>query len=247
MGNSASTLPYKLQSDILDYAESKGLELADALEHFEVGFDDLVYINSKTKRWTGGRPPDLDDFRSEPNDIPFVSFFSGCGGMDLGFEAAGFQHIAAFEINELFCKTLRRNRPHWNVVGPPTSYGDVSDVEQTVDRLHQHIDPPFMGVFIGGPPCQPFSIAANQRFSKSGEKYKRIGFDHEEIGCLLFDYVALIEHFQAGMLCHRERAWTARPGWRRADKTCNPKARASRLRGAGAKGSQRRALWGPTI
>ena len=196
MGNSASTLPYKLQSDILDYAESKGLELADALEHFEVGFDDLVYINSKTKRWTGGRPPDLDDFRSEPNDIPFVSFFSGCGGMDLGFEAAGFQHIAAFEINELFCKTLRRNRPHWNVVGPPTSYGDVSDVEQTVDRLHQHIDPPFMGVFIGGPPCQPFSIAANQRFSKSGEKYKRIGFDHEEIGCLLFDYVALIEHFQ---------------------------------------------------
>ncbi len=196
MSNSATICQYRLQSEILDYAELQGLELSDALERYGVDFDDLVYVNSRTKSWTGESPPQLADFRRKPNGIPFVSFFSGCGGIDLGFEAVGYQHTAAFEISELFCKTLRRNRPSWNVFGPPISSGDVSDVEQTADLLHLHIERPFEGVFIGGPPCQPFSVAANQRFSKSGEKYKRIGFEHQEIGCLLFDYVALIEYFQ---------------------------------------------------
>ncbi len=195
MSNRASALLYKLQSDILDNADVKGLELADALALSEVNLDDLIYENSRTRRWAGSPPLELDDLRSEPNRIPFISFFSGCGGIDLGFEAAGFQHNAALEINELFCKTLRRNRPGWNVVGPPTSTGDISDVEQIASRLHEYIEAPFEGVFIGGPPCQPFSIAANQRFSRTGENFKRIGFEHEQVGCLLFDYVALIEIF----------------------------------------------------
>ena len=196
MFNRAATRQYELQSNILDYAEAEALELAGALTHFGIDSDDLIYANSRTRRWTGSCPPQLDHLRGEPNDIPFVSFFSGCGGMDLGFEAAGFRHIAAFEINELFCKTLRRNRPNWNVVGPPTSTGDVSDIETTVGRLRQHIEAPFMGVFIGGPPCETFSVAANQRFSKTGENFKRTGFEDQGTGCLLFDYVALIELFQ---------------------------------------------------
>ena len=195
MSNSAPAPLYNLQSDILDNADAERLELADALARSGIHIDDLIYENSKARRWTGSCPLQLGDLRNEPNGIPFVSFFSGCGGMDLGFETAGFRHIAAFEINELFCKTLRRNRPHWNVVGPPTSSGDISDLEQIITRLHQYIETPFEGVFVGGPPCQPFSIAANQRFSKTGDNFKRIGFEHEAVGCLLFDYVALIELF----------------------------------------------------
>ncbi|MCZ7670827.1 MAG: hypothetical protein M5U34_28590 [Chloroflexi bacterium] len=45
--------------------------------------------------------------------------------MDLGFESAGFQHLASFEINELFCQTLKHNRPRWNIFGPPNSSGDL--------------------------------------------------------------------------------------------------------------------------
>ena len=55
---------------------------------------------------------------------------------------------------------------------------------------------PFEGVFHGGPPCQPFSIAANQRFSKSGENFKRVGFAHEKYGDLLFGYVWYIKEFR---------------------------------------------------
>lgn len=58
------------------------------------------------------------------------------------------------------------------------------------------IGKPFEGVFIGGPPCQPFSIAANQRFSRSGENFKRVGFAHEKNGNLFFDYVRLILEFK---------------------------------------------------
>lgn len=54
---------------------------------------------------------------------------------------------------------------------------------------------PFKGIFIGGPPCQPFSIAANQRFSKNGDNFKRTGFAHEKNGNLLFDYVWFIEKY----------------------------------------------------
>ena len=116
--------------------------------------------------------------------------------MDLGFETAGFSHVAAFEINEIFCKTLRHNCPEWNVFGPPVTCGDVSNFEKTAENLHTLIPQAFEGVFVGGPPCQPFSIAANQRFPKSGDKFKRTGFASEQNGNLLLDYVRLIEHFR---------------------------------------------------
>ena len=54
----------------------------------------------------------------------------------------------------------------------------------------------FPGVFHGGPPCQSFSIAANQRFSKDDNNFKRKGFDDEEKGTLIFDYIWFIEKFR---------------------------------------------------
>ena len=46
------------------------------------------------------------------------------------------------------------------------------------------------------PPCQSFSIAANQRFSKDGEHFKRTGFEDEEKGTLIFDYIWFIKKFK---------------------------------------------------
>ena len=116
--------------------------------------------------------------------------------MDLGLEAAGYRHVAAFEISELFCKTLRHNRPKWKVFGPPTHTGDVSQFEEVTSTLGKIIRTPFEGLFVGGPPCQPFSIAANQRFSKWSDNFKRTGFLHGTNGNLLFDFVHLIVAFK---------------------------------------------------
>ena len=184
------------QLDLLQLAERNGTSLAEILRKAGWKYDDLRYTNSSTHRWAGPPPLSLEELRTPENHIPVVSFFSGCGGMDLGLEAAGYQQVAAFEINELFCKTLRRNRPNWRVFGPPTYSGDVSDFYATCDLLRQLINAPFDGLFVGGPPCQPFSIAANQRFSKSGKNFKRVGFSHKTNGSLLIDFIRLILEFR---------------------------------------------------
>ena len=190
------TATLKLQRQLIQKSKNSGRELIEVLKENDLTFDDLVYENSKTKKWIGGAGPTLSEFAISGVNVPVVSFFSGCGGLDLGFEVAGFTHLAAFEFNELFCKTLRRNRPNWKIFGPPTHSGDVSKFEDVAGSLTGILKGEFDGVFIGGPPCQPFSIAANQRFSRGGENFKRVGFDHSKNGNLLFDYVRLILEFR---------------------------------------------------
>jgi DNA (cytosine-5)-methyltransferase 1 len=184
------------QVRLLKKAESSGEPLVDVLLCAGWSYENLVYETSRVKSWSRGPTLTLEDLKSVNHQVPVVSFFAGCGGMDLGMEAAGFRHVAAFEINELFCKTLRRNRPHWNVFGPPVHSGDVSCFDEVAKTLGSLVIKPFDGLFIGGPPCQPFSIAANQRFAKSGGNFKRVGFSHEKNGNLLFDYLRLIIEFR---------------------------------------------------
>ena len=190
-----STDLFQAHSELLKAAKM-GENICDVMASVGGTIDDLVYSNSKSLVWTGARPRSLKDFNPIAKGVPVVSFFTGCGGMDLGLEALGFEHKAAFEFNEIFCKTLRVNRPNWKVFGPPHYNGDVSKTEEIVDQLSDIITSPFEGVFVGGPPCQPFSIAANQRFSKSGENFKRVGFAHSENGNLLFKFVDLVLHFR---------------------------------------------------
>ena len=140
----------------------------------------------------------LDDMKVEPTAIPAVSFFSGAGGMDLGFHYAGFSNLASVEHNSIFCNTLRLNNPNQLVVGPPTYSGDVGKFGEIQAALSDNLDLsiPFEGVFHGGPPCQSFSMAANQRFAKGDNNFKRVGFAHSEYGNLLHDYLRLVAFFQ---------------------------------------------------
>ncbi len=187
--------PFEAQERLM-LAAGMDAEISTALAPAGLSIDDLVYENSRSLEWKGDLPPFLSSFVQEAERVPVVSFFTGCGGMDLGFEAVGFEHKAAFEFSEIFCRTLRMNRPHWPVFGPPFHDGDVSAFDDVVAALSPLIATPFEGAFIGGPPCQPFSIAANQRFSKLGPNFKRVGFDHAKNGSLLFDFVNLIIEFR---------------------------------------------------
>lgn len=193
---SSTRAHFREQTRLLERAIRIGDPLPEVLKQAGWSYDNLIYEISRTKRWQGGVPVSLDDLRVPQERIPVVSFFTGCGGLDLGLEAAGYLHTATFEINEIFCKTLRRNRPEWKVFGPPTHCGDVSRFDEVAAVLGEIIQTPFEGLFVGGPPCQPFSIAANQRFSKWGNKFKRTGFFHETNGNLLFDFLKLIVAFK---------------------------------------------------
>jgi DNA (cytosine-5)-methyltransferase 1 len=80
-----------------------------------------------------------------------ISLYSGAGGLDYGFESAGFRTAVALEVNHDSCETLRRNR-RWPVV--ERSIFDVpSDELLEVSGL----DKGEADVLIAGPPCQPFS------------------------------------------------------------------------------------------
>jgi DNA (cytosine-5)-methyltransferase 1 len=74
---------------------------------------------------------------------------AGAGGQALGLERAGFEHIAAVEIESIACATLRRNRPAWTVLN--------QDVRDLKGRDYRGID-----LLAGGVPCPPFSVASRQ-------------------------------------------------------------------------------------
>lgn len=186
------------QRTLLESCAAEGKNLPNELEKRGLGFDDLRYVSNPMLPTFASRNEWLDDVQRVPNNIPAISFFAGAGGFDIGFYYAGYDNLASIEINRIFCDTLRHNFPHKLVIGPPNFSGDVRD-RQTIANVLQKklgLQKPFDGVFHGGPPCQPFSIAANQRFSKNGENFKRVGFEHEEYGNLLFDYLWFILEFR---------------------------------------------------
>ncbi len=187
------------QSELLEYCKTNSKKLSSELKRLGLNYDSLIYENNKEigNMFTEcSEYKTLSDFKRLKKDVPLVSFFSGCGGLDLGFEFAGFKTMAMVEINEVFCNTLRDNFST-TVVGPPEYNGDVKYTDTIIEILKDiGIKENFPGVFIGGPPCQPFSIAANQRFSKSGTKFKRIGFNNKDYGNLLFDYIFLVKVFR---------------------------------------------------
>ena len=185
------------QEEILNDCVIRDIPLADALIKEGLTYDSLRYRVYSDAVQHSESNEILDDIEKAPASIPAVSFFSGAGGMDIGFEYAGFNNLVSVEFNEAFCNTLRKNRPERTLIGPPNSSGDVRQHEEVSFLLETVIGTkkPFEGVFHGGPPCQSFSIAANQRFSKGSDKFKRQGFEDEEKGELLFDYIWYIKRF----------------------------------------------------
>ncbi|WP_303862326.1 DNA cytosine methyltransferase [Alkalibaculum bacchi] len=187
-----------MQKKILDDCFRKDMPLAEILTQKGLNYDSLRYCDYSDIIPYYEENEILDDKEKLHDSIPAVSFFSGAGGLNIGFEYAGFNNLVSIEFNEVFCNTLRGNNPNKKVIGPPDNNGDVREREIVSSELEKIIGTakPFDGVFHGGPPCQPFSIAANQRFSKDSENFKRQGFDDEEKGELLFDYLWYIKRFR---------------------------------------------------
>lgn len=79
--------------------------------------------------------------------IKAISLFSGAGGMDVGFEAAGVNVVLANEIDKTAAKTYAANHPDTELL--------VDDINNIFSRLSE-----FKGtdLIFGGPPCQGFSV-----------------------------------------------------------------------------------------
>lgn len=86
------------------------------------------------------------------HDLAALSLFSGGGGLDIGFERAGFRHVACYELLPKVVACLTANRPGWAVRS-----GEAGDVRGEDWTQFRGVD-----VMFGGPPCQPYSQAGEQ-------------------------------------------------------------------------------------
>ena len=98
----------------------------------------------------GLRPGDLAR-TANMNRLNVVSLFSGAGGLDAGFEAAGFCTAVALEQDQDCCATLRANWP-CAVIEADVRTVSGTELVDAAGIARSDVD-----VLIGGPPCQPFS------------------------------------------------------------------------------------------
>lgn len=82
-----------------------------------------------------------------------IDLFAGAGGMSLGFEQAGFDVVAAVEIDPVHCATHEFNFPHCKII--PRS---VEGLQGNEIRVAAGLGTRRIDVVFGGAPCQGFSM-----------------------------------------------------------------------------------------
>ena len=90
-----------------------------------------------------------------------LSFFTGGGGLDLGFEAAGFETVYATDIDADSCATLRTN------IGKAL-HADLVVERADIRRIDPERLPGGIDLVIGGPPCQSFSASGRRAGGAAG-------------------------------------------------------------------------------
>lgn len=120
--------------------------------------------------------------------LKVISLFSGCGGLDLGFEKAGFEVVLANEFDKKIWDTYKTNHPNTILI------------EGDIRKLTEDLFPSNVDGIIGGPPCQSWSEAGSLR-----------GIDDER-GKLFFEYIRILKFVKpkfflaenvSGMLANR--------------------------------------------
>lgn len=121
-----------------------------------------------------------------------ISLFSGCGGLDLGFERAGFSIPVANEFDNTIWETFKANHPNSHLIE-----GDVRQI--TKEDMDPFISSEVDGI-IGGPPCQSWSEAGTLKGIEDAR------------GQLFYDYIRILKEFKpkfflaenvSGMLANR--------------------------------------------
>lgn len=143
-------MPY----DLTEAQRDRYREISQRSQRRKVALTAGILASAEAAGPAGSRldPNDLMP-ECDANGLTTLSLFAGGGGLDLGFERAGFSHLGSFEILDVCGETLRMNRPEWRVLAGAEA-GDVTSADFT----------PFRGLDVvhGGPPCQPFSTAGKQ-------------------------------------------------------------------------------------
>lgn len=108
-------------------------------------------------------------------NLKIISLFSGAGGLDIGFDRAGFKTAVAVEIDPPCCDTLRNNMPDLPIINR-----NITEVSAAEILEAANLEVGEAALVIGGQPCQSFSLAGMRR-----------GLDDDR-GKLLFEFVRIV-------------------------------------------------------
>lgn len=125
-----------------------------------------------------------------------ISLFSGCGGLDLGFERAGFRVVLANEYDKTIWPTYRENFPQTQLIAGDIRAVTAAMIDEAVQRVAGLESAVAVGPLtprevtgrgeivgiIGGPPCQSWSAAGSKR-----------GIDDPR-GRLFYEYIRILRH-----------------------------------------------------
>ena len=104
--------------------------------------------------------------------MKILSLFSGCGGLDLGFEKAGFDIPIANEFDKNIWKTFEVNHPQTKLL------------KEDIRKIKEEDFPNKIDGIIGGPPCQSWSEAGSLK-----------GIEDDR-GKLFFEYIRILKSVQ---------------------------------------------------
>jgi DNA (cytosine-5)-methyltransferase 1 len=107
-----------------------------------------------------------------------IDLFAGAGGMSLGFEQAGFDIVAAVEIDPIHCATHEYNFPDTTTI-----CASVIDLTGDEIRRRAKLGTKDIDVVVGGAPCQGFSLMGKRAFEDPRNQ-------------LVFHYVRIVQELK---------------------------------------------------
>ena len=110
-----------------------------------------AHVETKMKRLRAGKP------------LRVLDLFSGCGGLSLGFHAAGFEIVGSVELDPVAAKSHARNfkrKAPLSIHEVHAKARDIAQIDPEELAAELGFDMPTreaVDVIIGGPPCQAFA------------------------------------------------------------------------------------------
>jgi len=114
----------------------------------------------------------ISNYVEPVDEFTVLELFAGAGGLAIGMEKAGLKCVALNEIDKWACKTLRANRPNWNILEGDIKSFDFRKFEHKAD------------IVTGGFPCQAFSYAG-----------KKLGLEDAR-GTLFYEFARVVKEVQ---------------------------------------------------
>lgn len=128
-----------------------------------------------------------------------LDLFAGCGGLSLGFQAAGFKIAGAVELDEIAATSHARNffragsRADWAHHAEPRDITATEPVE-LARELHLGTPESAIDVIVGGPPCQAFARVGRAKLREVAEHPE--AFRQDPRGNLYLRYLTYVRAFK---------------------------------------------------